>query len=174
MCAGAGTGTTLTDPYVSLSLVFSLGNVTTLAPVGGPVPSHARTSACTGWDVFCCDVIQLPCGDTLDDSVTKSVSLLFSHSQLIPAASFLAHDCCALITHALAHVHVDDALFVSQSASQQRICCAASNADYWEPQLACHGYYKQTVFGLQCQNCYLKMLHGLLQHQEIYTALILR
>ncbi len=55
---------------------------------GGLMASHC-TSACTGWDLQRRDVIQLLYSDTLDDGITKSMSLLFSQRKLITAASFL-------------------------------------------------------------------------------------
>lgn len=88
---------------------------------GGLMPSH-RTSAHTGRNLFCSDVIQLLYSDTLDDSVTKSTSLLFSQSKLITAASFLPARVCWLLiacSHPAARKH--------PSATSQRVgvrgCC---------------------------------------------------
>lgn len=89
----------LSPPKISLwvsSLCNSIASEHISPLTGGLMPSHC-TSVCTGWDLFSSDVIQLLYSDRLDDSITKSMSLLFSQCKLITAASFLSRVCCELI-----------------------------------------------------------------------------
>ena len=58
---------------------------------------HMARQRAQGWDLLCRDVIQRLYSDTPDDSITKSMSLLFSQSKLITAASFLPGRVCRLL-----------------------------------------------------------------------------